>query len=333
MHDLRQLLDEEATRVRGDTRALDAIVRRAGRRRRNRRMGTAAVALIVATAGMIGVFSAFGRPGPQVAPGADGFRGIWPQPTRAEAEEAQACADAGDPGCTWQTDADAVVKRYATEELAWTDLFYVLQGIGEGPEDIEEGSTQVIDRDLDLGLLDEPGPLFVSVSECHRDGPCHGANIVLERLLRPEPAGVWSVTSAETFEHIFAEATPSPAPAPAETPPSVAALPHSVDELVDAFMSARLHGRDAEGFLVSFALRQYEQREGGLSLYGYTTDPGTSWEISGWWEDQRRDDTFLVVIRVHDQGTTGTKHETLQIGSHTEGNAKSYSVLYAERNE
>ena len=74
MHDLKELLDREAGRVGTDPAALQTVVRRAGRRQRHRRVVTAAVALIVAAAGMATVFTAFGRPGPGAGPGAASYR-------------------------------------------------------------------------------------------------------------------------------------------------------------------------------------------------------------------------------------------------------------------
>jgi hypothetical protein len=67
MDELKRQLDEEARRVQSDPEALEAVRRRAGRRRMTRQVGTGALALAVAGAGFGVAYSAF-RGGPAGRP-------------------------------------------------------------------------------------------------------------------------------------------------------------------------------------------------------------------------------------------------------------------------
>jgi hypothetical protein len=68
MPDLRDFLDDEARRVRSEPGALGAVLDRASRRRRSKRIATGALALAVAAGGIGLAFAAF-RPARQVEPG------------------------------------------------------------------------------------------------------------------------------------------------------------------------------------------------------------------------------------------------------------------------
>src|SRR5712691_7604942 len=71
MSDLRNELDREVRRHKLPDGTLDRIAGRRDRRRRNRRAGTVAIALIVAALGSFGLIRAFGnaeRPRPGVTP-------------------------------------------------------------------------------------------------------------------------------------------------------------------------------------------------------------------------------------------------------------------------
>jgi LytR cell envelope-related transcriptional attenuator len=67
MDELKRQLDEEARRVQSDPEALEAVRRRAGRRRVTRQIGTGALALAIAGAGFGVAYSAF-RGGPAGRP-------------------------------------------------------------------------------------------------------------------------------------------------------------------------------------------------------------------------------------------------------------------------
>ncbi len=72
---------------------------------------------------------------------------------------------------------------------------------------------------------------------------------------------------------------------------------------VRAFMDRRLEGSGAERFLSEQALASYSRGRGGLSLYGYTAQPGATFQIIGW------------------------SFETLMVGIETEGSGHHYEML------
>ena len=116
------------------------------------------------------------------------WRGVWPQDSREEGEAAQAAADAGEPGGAWQLDVVRVLRRYASEELGFAQVYF--------------------DESLDIADEDSPGPHIIHVISCEpRDtiewppvcGPGSTgtySEVTIERLLRADRTGVWFVTGA-----------------------------------------------------------------------------------------------------------------------------------------
>jgi hypothetical protein len=331
MHDVRRLLDAEASRVRGDVRALDAIVRRAGRRRRNRRVGTAAVALIVAGAGMVGAFTVFGRPGSEAGPAAGAYRGIWPQPGLEEAEIAQSRADRGDHRLTHQLDANVFVHTFARDGLHWTDIAF---------------------DPLDEEAVRGSGPLSVAVRGCpFDDSPqpqAQGApaappedcplevEVTIERLLRQDASGIWLVTDV-TSPGGVPDVHRSPLP-PTDSPsaPGFDPLaPEGVGAIADGFIEARNESRAVAKYLSAEAQRAFENGDGGLSLFGYAAEAHslTTWAIT------EAEGGWRVVVGFQGAGPSfpdgDVIRETLLIGPGTNllGESVDWVILDAERNE
>ncbi|MGH2723493.1 MAG: hypothetical protein ACRDI0_04360 [Actinomycetota bacterium] len=327
---MRQLLDAEARRVHGEAGALETIVRRAGRRRRNRRVATAAVALVVAGAGMIGVFTAFGPPGPEAGPGTGGFRGIWPQTTLEEAEIAQSRADHGDDRLTHQLDANIFVHTFARDGLHWTDVTFdpAEEAAANGP-----GPLGVTVRGCPFDDSPEPQPEG-SAPAGSEDCPLEVA-VTIERLLRSDPTGIWLVTDVtapggEPNVH-RSPLPPVDSPSPFGFQPDA---PNGVEKVAWEFIEARNGSRPVERYLSPEAERAYEEGDGGLSMYGYTAEAHslTLWGIS------EVEDGWRVVGF---QGSDGQSpdgdviRETLLIGpgENVLGQSREWVILAAERNE
>jgi hypothetical protein len=281
--DLKQLLRDRADEARVEPTIPPVVLRRA----RRRRVGTVAITgLVVAAVGataLVGV-RAFSQEAPIAPSDTGGWRGIWPQDTREEAQEAQQQAvdqTRIEPGCTaqgpeclvppdlWQLDAEEVVVRYARQVLGW-----------------EKAS---VTADLEP-LPDEPGPVKRLVKRCAAHvfcAPQDSALVTVERLLRSDRTGLWFVTAWE-----------SPAPNA------------SVVAFVSDFLQARIAGSGAERFLSAEAERTYREERDGLSLYGgdrggyggfdiYThpRETETGWSIVvlvKWPDPQGEEDRFVA---------------------------------------
>ncbi|MEX2405759.1 MAG: hypothetical protein WD834_00330 [Actinomycetota bacterium] len=166
-----------------------------------------------------------------------GWTGIWPQSTEAEAEEAQARADAGDPEATWQLDpnesaAVAIAKRFLRESLGWEgarDTLITSTSLHSGTNWSDVADLNFIRCETDR------------VNVAYPDAPCAPADgntfervaVRLEQLLRPDSTGIWFVTRW------------------AELPGYTQAQPMSDGEtrsFVEGSLEARVAGSGAEDF-------------------------------------------------------------------------------------
>jgi hypothetical protein len=163
---------------------------------------------MLAVGTLTGVLVAF-RGGGGAQAGAGGWNGIWPQSTVGGAETAQSLADAGDPSYAWQLDGKTVLQRFATDQLGWAG-FTILQVGGGGSE------ASGYNNESDLSNPDASGPFRFITIGCDAPGPgvtCPSATVTIERLLRQDRTGIWSVTKVEdqgTAEGAYPTATPSP---------------------------------------------------------------------------------------------------------------------------
>ncbi len=192
MSELRLLLERESQRVSAPHGAMEQTLLRGRRRARKTRVLTIAFALMLAAGGLGGVFAAFGGGG-RSEPRAGDWSAIWPQTTLGEAQAAQGRADSGDPAYAWQLDGETVLRRFAVDKLGWNG-FTILQVGGSSPDASGYNSVS------DLSDPDASGPFRFITIGCDAPGPgviCPSATVTIERLLRPDRAGIWSVTKVE----------------------------------------------------------------------------------------------------------------------------------------
>lgn len=137
MSDLRIRLEQLGDRARPAVDAFARLEQVRRRRLRKRRVATAVVALLVATAGSLSAFVAF-RGGEPLAGGSeDGFFALWPERTLDDALVAQEEVDAGDPDAQWRLDPQDVALRFATESLGWKNAAMTsLEPLDSGPVDV-----------------------------------------------------------------------------------------------------------------------------------------------------------------------------------------------------
>lgn len=133
MPDLRVVLDREARTVHAEPTAYSAVMRRAGRRRRVRTVGTIAVALAVAAAGVGVALRGFGpapsRPASVPESGLDRPSGaIWPELTSTDLERAQEQAEQGEGA--WRFSAMETARQFAVEVLGWRPEDILVRGRG-----------------------------------------------------------------------------------------------------------------------------------------------------------------------------------------------------------
>jgi hypothetical protein len=127
-------------------------------------------------------------------------------PVLQSARTAQARADANDPAYTWQLDGKNVLQRFANEQLGWTGFSFLTVTAGKS------GEATGYNNEPDLNNLDASGPFRFIVMGCDNPGPgetCPAATITIQRILRQDRTGIWSVVRVEE-RGIAAGASPSP---------------------------------------------------------------------------------------------------------------------------
>ncbi len=208
MSEVRSLLDREARRVSASQGAMKEMLLRGRGRARRTRVLTIAFALTLAAGSLAGVLAAFSG-GRSAQPGAGGWTGIWPQATLQDAEAAQSRADAGDPAYTWELDGKTVLQRFAVDQLGWRG-FTILE-ITDGSGSDAPGYN----NESDLSNPDASGPSRFITIGCDAPGPgvtCPSATVTIQRLLRQDRTGIWSVIKVEdqgTASGAYPSASPS----------------------------------------------------------------------------------------------------------------------------
>jgi hypothetical protein len=195
--DLKEQLSRLADRATDQGDALERLHRRRARKDRSRRLGTVALALIVAVAGSWGAFAAFaGRDDDRTAIGDQSPSGIaswqppdvltvWPEnPVRGPSpDDTQAAVDGGDESLAWRLDPELVAERFAREFLAWNEVS-VIHVWGEPV------------------LVDAPSRMLpIAITPCDRCGIDFEGSPLFLWLVQPAAegdAGIWSVASART---------------------------------------------------------------------------------------------------------------------------------------
>ena len=195
MSEFKTLLDREAQRISAEPDALEAMLRLGTRRERKNRVLTIAIAMTIGMGSIVGLLFAFGGGHGAARPGAGGWAGTWPQSSLEAAQVAQAGADANDPSYTWQLDGATVLRRYSSDQLGWSGFSFLTITPGKS------GEATGYNNELDLANNpDASGPFRFMVMGCGTSvpaGTCPTATITIERLLRHNRTGIWSVTKVE----------------------------------------------------------------------------------------------------------------------------------------
>jgi hypothetical protein len=189
MSDLRPSLDRVAGRVAPRSDALERLDRRRQRKHRNRRVGTVVLAFVVAIAGSVGAFAAFRHP-PAVEPATPTapFHALWPEMTRAEAEATQRKVDAGEGDTQWRQSAIKTTQLFAAQALGWGKVNFAVP-----PGDWDQSG----------------GPVTITVTTPPVSCPTPGCppglekfhvQVTLQRLVRADATGIWSVTQVASGE-------------------------------------------------------------------------------------------------------------------------------------
>lgn len=179
---------------------------------------------------------------PPVPESASGWRGLWPQTSRKEAQQAQVRADAAGSESSWQVDWNqegTVAKRFLKEELGWDGSRE--SGVSYVPGDAEQAwEAEVVEWYL-IRCADAPNPLYPdhpSMGDCAPTiDETHFEQVVVraEQLIRPGRSGIWLVTGWEDVEPYEQEGSPSEAEA---------------RQLMTQFLEARLAGSGAERYVI-----------------------------------------------------------------------------------
>jgi hypothetical protein len=294
MPDLGDLLDDEASRVRGGPGALDAVLRRAGRRRRTRRIASGVLALALAGGAFGLAYAAFrpsgrptpaGRPipGPSVTPTSDD---ATPPPLRLRLLN----------GARVETLANSTALRLESE--APLERGYLV---------VEHGFAQT--HRAVTGIFCPP---YLDVeAERLRDWLFPGAEI---HGAIPNDRYELTVILGEDYA--------------ARNERQTAAYALFTD-----FLDRRAIGSGAEELLSPDAAALFRQRYGGLSLYGYTTQPGTEVALVGL---IRETAGYRAIVRISREGSNRLRYEQLRVEPGPEG-ASNYPenllIVYAERNQ
>jgi hypothetical protein len=252
--DLRAFLAAEGRRRSSYAPSLDEVVGRLAPRLADRQGGASQRLLLVLAATLLLVAalgSAFAVGSgllklPLVIDDRSALADMWPQATLDEIREAQALADAGDPRYTWQidpalqlgfsqpTDETEIVARFLREQLGWDEFRFSPipeDGFGAGAS-YNNAYIRCAPKRTNVQYPDDP-----------RGGGCaptigtlqyERVSLDLAQLARQGPSGIWVVSRWEMIE-----------PFEQTVPPSQA----DVDELLDAFLQARIDGHGAERYV------------------------------------------------------------------------------------
>lgn len=190
MSEYRSLLEKAGDRAKPTPDAFEKLERRRARKQRNRRIATAVFAFAIAIGGSVGAFTAFRDSGKGAAQlgesSTDHFYALWPEQTLADAQRAQQQVDSGDPSLRWRLSAEDVATAFATQQLGW--------------KDVSASVTTMTDPNvLERVVVSTPPPPCPSpppgtTMSC---GP-QVATLRLERLVRQDSAGIWSVTEVRS---------------------------------------------------------------------------------------------------------------------------------------
>jgi hypothetical protein len=217
---------------------------------------------------------------------------LWPQSSLEEVRAAQQLADAGDPAYTWQRFVDGhqvaqnhpcpgagngcwsparsdggveIFTRFLEDVLGW-EAFSWDEAFAH-PEGLDDGDVVFVR--CAPGLANPRYPTDPERPDCAPTIDELQYETVKIHVAQPDrqgPTGIWVVTGWEMIE-----------PAKQTAPPSDA----EINALLDAFLQARIDGKEAEGF-VDFAENDplaTERVDPGIPLL-YATSTGAAYERS-----------------------------------------------------
>lgn len=217
------------------------------------------------------------------------WRGLWPQGTRPEAARAQSALDRTESASSWQTaiDAEPVFLSYAREVLEWNRPALLFVHIPEGRDWVRQA--------LVIRCAPGPHPDFPQI-DCGlpRNRTYAAVKITAERLIRPDPGGIWIVTRVEPT-HFLQPAPPSK---------------WAVRAVVSDFLEGRVEGAGAEAYLSAEARHEFGNKAqlgplySGYAHYEIEFADGPSWPLGG----------FELGVRLFPAGG-GADEETLFVGT------------------
>ncbi len=190
-------------------------------------------------------------------PGPQSSGNAWPQSTLEEVRQAQARADAGDPGYTWQVDPQLsseeawwgylerqgakVVQRFLREELGWDHALFWGFATGDGPGAADGAIRGIVYLRCAPGKTNPLYPIAGKVLGADRCAPTiddlRYETVILDliQLDRRGPTGIWVVSRPLTIPPYFAQADPR-------------VVEKEATARLQDFLKARVQGRGAEGF-------------------------------------------------------------------------------------
>jgi hypothetical protein len=179
--DIRSLIDRVVEPVAPSPEAFERLVRRRALRHRNRRVGTALLAVVVAAAGISAAVLAFEhttKPPVPVTHSEVAHAPLWPQYTVDKIRDVQARVDAGDQQFAWLVDPTKVARRFAGQVLGWKDVVVSSGSTGTSSSPV---------RRLDLATC-------AVGQSCGSNYRLPGSTVLLEQLGRTGTGGIWNVT-------------------------------------------------------------------------------------------------------------------------------------------
>ena len=230
--DLKSQLEQLGKRIPPTLDAFNVFQDRRVRHDRIRRLGTMALAFVIAVGGTWGVFAAFrdeGRgfgPARSPSPSAPAWAPLsiptlWPElwtntPELPDPSYAQGLADHGEPSVAWRLDPNAVAHRFVTSALGWNSV-----------------GTLVVTR---LDQVPSSGGQIRYRASCGHGCLAGPAVFFLAQPVKQGPGGVWDVTAIiDTHVRIAFTGPQHRGDVPPGVPPTLA---------WGASMSAVVHVRD-----------------------------------------------------------------------------------------
>lgn len=116
------------------------------------------------------------------------FAALWPEQTLSAALQTQASVDEGTAALDWRIDAPATAQRFAGQVLGW------------------DGSRVVRDQSWSLDSGIQIARIWLcDANGCPPNGAAFDQEVILKRLARAGPSGIWSVTDVTSGRILLEE--------------------------------------------------------------------------------------------------------------------------------